>query len=428
MLKFILILSFVIFNINLIFSQNDYFDNNTIRYDNHIYLSSIKTIQAFRKGFELSYPFAELNSNDTLQFCFDDLTDEAKNYNYTFIHCNSNWQPSGLSENEYLDGFYENPVSDYKHSFNTFCNYYHYNITLPNENIKLKISGNYILLVYENDKDLPVITLRFYVVETKTQVEAVVKQATNIDLMKSHQEIDFTLKNSFNCINPFNDIIVYIKQNDRTDNQINNLKPSFVKDNELIYNYEDGNVFAGGNEFRSFDAKSYKYQSEHIQKIAYESPFYHVYLYYDEKQTFKLYKQLQDINGKYLIKNSLANESEIDADYFNVTFTLPYEAPLTEGNLYVLGAFSNWQFTKDNMLNYNYKTKCYEATILLKQGFYNYQYAFLRDSVNESDVSFIEGNHYQTENDYLIFVYWRDITSKYDRLTGLKVINSIYQK
>lgn len=429
MLK-IIILYFVIFAIShSLCAQDDYFTINTLRYDNYIYKENIKTPLTYREGFELSYPFVELNNTDTITFTFDEVSDNIENYNYTFIHCNSNWQPSNLSENEFIDGFSENPVTNYKQSFNTFCNYIHYKISLPNENIKLKLSGNYILFVYENgDKEKLVLTRRFYVVETKTEIIASVKPATQIDLMKSHQEIDFTLHNVFTCNDPFSDIKVVICQNGRFDNAISNLKPLFVKDNELIYNYENGNIFPGVSEFRCVDAKSIKYQTEHVQSIDYEKPYYHFYLYPDEKRTFKVYFQSQDINGRYFIKNSLGINSEIEADYLFVSFSLPYETPMVDGNIYVFGALSDWQCKKENMMKYNFKKKAYELTLFLKQGFYDYQYAYMKDGINEADLGFIEGNHYQTENDYLIFVYWHDITSKYDKLVGLKVINSIYQK
>ena len=412
------------------FAQDEeYFSNNTLRYDNFIYKESIKTPLIYRQGFELSYPVVELNTNDTIVLTFDDLADAIGNYSYTLIHCNSNWLPTSLSPNDFIDGFVENPVTEYQPSFNTFCNFFHYKICIPNENIRVKISGNYLLMVYENgDKESLVLTRRFFVVESKTEIIAQVRRATQIDLMKSHQEIDFVLRNAFTCNDPFQDIKVVISQNYRWDNVIKDLKPLFIKDNELTYNYEEGNLFPGGSEFRWFDGKSVTYQTERVQSISYQKPFYNFYMNPDEKRTFKIYFQSQDINGKFLVKNSKGIDSEVEADYVYVHFALPYEAPLVDGNIYVFGAISDWRCTTNNMLKYNYENKTYELSMFVKQGFYDYQYAFLKDGTNEADLSFIEGNHYETENDYLIFVYWHDITSRYDHLTGFKAVNSVYQK
>ena len=427
-LIYIVIALSLAFNIN-VFAQDDYFNISSIRYDNFIYKESIKTPLTYRQGFELSLPAIELNTNDAIEISFDELSDNIENYSYTLIHCNSNWQPSIISENDYMDGFFENPITDYQQSFNTFTNYIHYKIVIPNENVKIKLSGNYILLVYENgNKSELVLTRRFFVIESKTEIKASIKRATQIDLMKSHQEVDFTLKNTFNCNDPFQDIKVIISQNYRWDNIITDLKPLFVKDNELIYNYEDGNVFPGGSEFRWFDAKSVRYQTERVKAISYEKPNFHFTLIPDEKRTFKIYFQWQDLNGKFLVKNSEGINSSVEADYIYVHFSLPYEAPMIDGNMYVFGGFSDWQCIKNNMLKYNYEKKAYELSLLLKQGFYDYQYAYLKDGTREIDLGFIEGNHYETENDYFIFVYWHDISSRYDRLVGYKMINSIHQK
>ncbi len=404
-------------------------ESSSIRYDNYVYKESIKTPLTYRQGFELSYPVVELNTNDTILITFDELSENIGNYSYTLIHCNSNWQPSNLSPNDYMDGFFENPLTDYQQSFNTLCNYIHYRISIPNDNIKLKISGNYILLVYENgNKDELVLTRRFFVVESKTEIKASIKRATQIDLMKSHQEVDFTLRNAFSCNDPYQDIKVVLSQNYRWDNIITGLKPLFVKDNEFEYNYEEGNVFPGGSEFRWFDAKNVRYQTERVQSISYQKPNFYFNLIPDEKRTFKVYFQWQDINGKFLVKNSEGINSEIESDYVYVHFSLPYDAPIVDGNIYIFGALSDWHCNKNNMLVYNYEKKEYELNLLVKQGFYDYQYAYLKNGTSEADLGFIEGNHYETENDYLIFVYWHDISSRFDRLVGYKMINSINQK
>jgi len=422
--------SLVLFFISItysVFAQDDYYNSSSIRYDNYVYKESIKTPLIHRKGFDLSYPVVELNTNDTILLSFDELADNIGNYSYTIIQCNSYWQPSSLSPNDYIDGFVENPVTDYQNSFNTFCNYIHYQVAIPNENIKIKISGNYLLLVYENgNKDDLVLTRRFFVVESKTAITGTAKRATQIDLMKSHQEIDFVLKNAFTCNDPFQDIKVVISQNYRWDNVISDLKPLFIKDNELTYNYEEGNLFPGGSEFRWFDAKNVRYQTERVQEISYVKPYYHFSLIPDEKRTFKVYFQWQDLNGKFLVKNSQGINSDVEADYIYVHFSLPYDAPMIDGNMYVFGALNDWRCNKNNMLIYNYDKKMYELTMFLKQGYYDYQYAFLKDGTTQADLGFIEGNHYETENDYLIFVYWHDITSRYDHLTGFKVINTTH--
>ncbi|NSW45007.1 MAG: DUF5103 domain-containing protein [Bacteroidales bacterium] len=409
------------------YAQNDYFDSSSIRYNDFIYQSTIHTPQIHKLGNELSYPFVEMNSNDTLVAQFDDFQDNIQDYYFTIIHCDKNWTPSSLSFYEYAEGFDDCPIKNYAFSFNTLQSYIHYSLTIPNEQLKIKLSGNYLLLVHHNDRSKPVLTLRFFVYEPLTQITAQAHQATLTEYRKTHQEIDFSIKNAFSCNNPFAEISVVISQNFRFDNAIYDLKPQFVKDNELIYNYEQGNLFEGGSEFRWVDSKSIRFQAERIQAIEFERPLYHYYMYPDEKRTFKVYFQWQDINGRFLVKNSMGRDSRIEADYVYVHFFLPFEAPLAEGNLYVAGNFNRWQYNNTNQMTYNYDQKRYELTLLLKQGFYDYAYAYLTDKNNQADFGFIEGNHYETENDYYIFVYWKNNSSLYERLVGVKAINSSRQ-
>lgn len=409
------------------FAQTDYYDSTSIRYTNKIYKKSIHTPQIYKSGNELSYPFIELNSNDTLIASFDDFETDLHNYRYTIIHCDKNWNPSKLNFYEYAEGFEDNPIRNFAFSVNTFQSYIHYWITFPNEDLRITKSGNYLLVIYEEDRNTPILTLRFFVYEQLSQIDAIAHQASLAEYRKTHQEVDFTIKTFMNINNPFTEVSVVVSQNFRFDNAIYDLKPQFIKDNEFIYNYEQENIFPGGSEFRWVDAKSIKFQSERIQAIVYERPLYHYYMLPDEKRTFKVYFQWQDINGRFLIKNSRAQDSRIEADYVYVHFFLPYETPIVNGNIYIAGNFNFWEYNENNQLRYNYDRKGYELTLLLKQGFYDYAYALVKDSSNQADFGFIEGNHYETENDYYVFVYWHPLNSRYDRLIGVKGINSSRQ-
>ncbi len=408
-------------------NDDDYFYENYLRYENYIYKENIKTILFHKQGWELTYPIINLNSEDKLKLSFDDLDGDIKDYYYTIIHCDANWQPSDLLPADYIEGFIENQIQDYKYSFNTLYRYIHYNLIIPNENIQPKISGNYILKVYEDyDETNLVLTKRFVIVEHKVTISANVKRATLLDLRKSSHEIDFTLSYSaYSINNPYRDIKVVIAQNNRWDNVITNLKPLFVKYNELVYDYEEDNVFSGGSEYRYFDIKSVRYQSDRIWKIHYEKPYYHIYLFNDEKRTFKIYYFYQDLNGKCFIKVQEGEDSEVEADYVYVHFTLPYDSPIIDGNIYVFGGLSDWSFNTNNQMKYNFDKKAYELTLLLKQGYYNYEYVHLKDGSKVADNTFIEGSHYETENDYIIYVYHRDVNSRYDKLIGFEIVNSL---
>ncbi len=407
--------------------QEDYFDTNYLRYQNHTYRKNIKTIQLHKENWELSYPVIKLKSDEKLVLSFDDLDADVKNYSYTFEHCNAKWESSNLLPNEFIDGFPENEIRNYEYSFNTTYQYTHYSLTFPNEDIDLLLSGNYVIKVYlDYNKDSLVLTRRFSIVEHKTEIIPLIKQATLIDKRKYCHEIDFTIKHSgYNINDPFGELSVVITQNNRWDNAKYDLKPLFVKDNELVYDYDMENVFMAGSEFRNFDIKSIRYQSQYISQIEYVKPYYHIRLLNDEVRRFKIYFSEKDINGKYYIKYQEGEDSNVEADYVFVYFTLPYEAPMIDGNFYVFGALSDWNFNETNQMFYNFEKKAYQLKMLLKQGYYNYQYVYVKDGSTQADHTFIEGSHYETENDYIIYVYHRDISSRYDKLIGFEIANSV---
>jgi hypothetical protein len=277
-----------------------------------------------------------------------------------------------------------------------------------------------------DDVNQPTIIKRFMVMENLVNIKSKVKDATLLNEKRFRQEIDFSiLTHNFIIDNPSRNIIVKIFQNMRADNAIIDLKPRLVKGNELDYDYDEDNVFNGGNEFRNFDIKSLKYNSERINNITYENGSNQVYLHKDLSRPFKVYKSEEDINGKFAIKSDYTKDYETEADYTFVHFSLPFDIPTVEGNIYVYGSFTNWKLSENTRMKYNYKTRAYETSIYAKQGYYNYQYVLKRLNQSVLDETFIEGNHASTENDYFIFVYYRQPGELYDRLIGFQQINSI---
>jgi hypothetical protein len=241
------------------------------------------------------------------------------------------------------------------------------------------------------------------------------------------QQVDFTVNyTGLNVIDPYRDIYSLILQNGQWNNAKKNLKPDFVGNNELKYNsLSETNIFSGGNEFRYFDLKSIRYQSEYIRKIDFVKSNYHVFLYPSDNREFKPYFYWQDFNGKYYIAVQEGRNMETDADYIYVYFTLPSKYIIDGGKMYVSGALNDWAFNKTNIMTYDQNKAEYQCTMLLKQGWYNYEYIFVKDGERTGAPSLFEGNHYETENDYLIIVYYRNPRDRYDRIVGSFVTNSI---
>ncbi len=394
---------------------------------NGIYRENIRSVQFFREGWEFSQPVIDLGSDQRLHLKFDELSEGVSNFYYTITHCDSEWYPSRILQAEYMEGFIENPVNDYAASINTTVKYTNYLLTLPNDQVRFLVSGNYLLSVYdEANKDTPVLTRRFYVLEPLTAVRGEVRNSTFEGFKGRDQEVDFNIDYSrLRIQDPRTEVKVVLMQNGRADNCLTNLKPLFVRDNLLSYDLSRENVFPGGNEFRNFDAKNIRINGLHVANIEYVNPLYHVTLLADQVQRGGDYRSERDLNGRYLIKNDRANDPDLESDYLIVHFTLEMAEPLLGGNIFVFGGLSDWHCNPVNKMNWNFEKKRYEASIMLKQGFYDYQYVYIQSGDSHIDNTLLEGSHVETENDYHLFVYYRSFASRYDKLIGYRTINSV---
>ena len=419
--KIILILFIIVLQTNA-FSQYKI-------YKDSIYKNNIKTVLLHPENSPLSYPIINLSSNEILKLSFDDLNHDSKtqDYQYTIIHCDANWQESDLYFDDYIDGFYENYINDYQQSFNTQCDYVHYEILFPSDDITFLMSGNYIVKVYKDyEQDSIIFTHGFSVVEQKVEITAKAKPPTRGIFRETSHEIDFAIKTqNYEIKNPMQYLKVVVTQNNRRDNAICNLKPRFLNVNEISYDYDFENVMSAGNEFRYFDAKNVKFAADRTSKIEYHAPFNHFYLIDDEFNKQNSYSFHQDLNGKRFIKNDKGFESELEADYVYIHFTLKSEYENPEGGIYVSGAFTNWNCKPENKMTYNKAKKQYEAEILVKQGYYNYQYILLPNNSTKPNVTAVSGSYFNTENDYVIYVYYTDQNLQYDRLISIKIFNSL---
>jgi hypothetical protein len=394
-----------------------------------IYKESIKSVLLYRTGWELSYPVIELNSSEQVTLSFDDLTDNIKNYSYSLIHCDENWYPSVIQQDEYLEGFSSNQIYDYALSSNTYVSYVHYNLNLPNEDVRLKLSGNYVIKIIEDNNDEKVVmTKRFAISESAVSIEAEVIRPITPPYMDTGHEIIFkVLYGQLDIVDPFNEILVRICQNNRWDLVLNNIKPLIIRDGIIEYTNHAQNILPGGNEYRQFEIKNLKYQSEFVKNIQFINPYYHVELVPDKPRQKNVYFFNEDLNGRYFIDIQGSGKKNTDADYVFVHFTFLQDSPLTDGKVYVFGALTNWSIGNSSMMEYNPERKAYELALLLKQGFYNYEYVFVSDRTKVIDPFEFEGSHFEAENDYVIYVYFRPANSRYDRLVGYQIVNSLRQ-
>jgi hypothetical protein len=398
-----------------------------MRYEDWVYRETIKTVMLNLKGTDGSLPIIELNTTDQLHLQFDDLDPVQRQLYYKLEHCNADWKPSGVMPTRAIRGLQQDFIQDFAYSFNTRQQYLHYDLVFPNDNMKILISGNYILRVFEDgDLENLVLTRRFLVFNNTAKISAVIRRPSDPDKRDTHQEIDALVDvTNVNTVNIPATTKLIIRQNQRWDNALL-IKPFSINQKMINYNYDDGsNCFPGNNEFRWADIRSLRMNSMNVRKLVRDSTLVEAFLLNDGIRTFSSYQTLEDINGNYFIRNTEGSEPQLDADYAWVDFTLPFEAPLTNGNFYIFGGLSDWQFKDDFKLHYDYPNKAYKARILLKQGIFNYCYAFLPSNGKKGDLTYVENSYFNTENDYMLLFYNRTFTNDFDELNGLLRLNSI---
>ena len=388
---------------------------------------NIKTVQLFKKGWEFSYPFLELSNKKGLLLCFDDLDDKSKSYSYTILHCDAGWMPTHISSSEYMEGFQQNPVTSFEPSQSTNIPYFHYSIKIPNERFSLKISGNYVVIVYEdNNEDNPVLIKRFVVTEQTVQLFATIRRPTVETYQNTGQEVDFKIVHpGYELDNPEQTLKIVVVKNNNWRAAVSGFKPVSMNENEISYENDEKNIFLGGNEFRSFDCKDLKYQPANIQSINFINNDFQIVLKPDKPRNRTGYFYNEDLNGKYLVQNKQGTTPNTDAEYVHVHLSLSLYDPPDDGDIYVNGGFSDFTCYKENRMNYDADQKLYVADLLVKQGYYNYQYVWMPKNSNKADESYFEGSYFETENDYAIYVYYSPYGSLYDHLIAVKVINTL---
>lgn len=392
-----------------------------IQLDNKIYTEGIASVKLTAGDDQLADPVGVLGET-LFQISFDDLNVEVRHLKYTFIHCTHDWQLSQLNPIEYIEGFMEEDITKYEHSFNTIEPYMHYEAVFPSENISFTKSGNYILYVYDDTPDNPILTRRFMVVEpVPAKIVCDVHPAFDVNNKFTHQDIDFTVfTGAYRIRNPQMSVRATIQQNGRWDNAKMGLIYHSGVGSELNFNYLDGtNSFPGSSEFRTFDITTLRSNADRIVGVSFVNRHNHAYVLQDDARPFSAYESRGNMNGHCYYRNrDLVNE--YSEDYVFTHFTLKSNTPYNEGDVYVFGELTDWQLQEDAKLHYNKEFDFWETELLLKQGAYNYQYVYLPYGSSTIDATYVEGSHYETSNIYNIYVYYQEEGSSYDQLIGFQ--------
>ena len=416
-------------------------------YDDGVFRDYIKSVKLNVNGLFLTLPVASLGIKNALLLTFDELDGDGTRYYYTVIHCDRDWKPTQeLSQFDYLGGYREGEIREYELSSGTYHDYLQYKLTIPNDEVKWSISGNYLLVVYESGQENdPVITRRFMVTEDKVSYRTDIVRPANVSKLNTSQEIDFGMETkNLNSSNPRAELITYVMQNGRWDNILKNVEPRTITGTFLTFDYQDKIVFDAGKEFRNLDISSLIYRSENVLDINEFPEGFSTILFPDEPREDKVYTWRRDLNGMFvpynrdydkrpfpidslastvnLVKRYNYREQNLSTDYTEVLFTL--KLPEDFGReIYIVGGLTDWKMLPDNRMTFDQRVGAYVARLLLKQGYYNYAYA-VADEKGNPDFSMIEGDWYATENMYTILTYYRPRGGQYDHLVGVRTFDS----
>ncbi len=379
----------------------------------------IKTI-VFRGPTEDQFPVISLGESISLEF--DDLTASEQDYYYKIIHCDYDWTPSQLLKSQYLSGTDNQRIIDYENSYNTLQPYSNYKLSIPNQNVRLKVSGNYLIEIYNMYNELQ-FSRRFVVYRDLVSVRGEVKRSRDFNFLNEKQVVQFYINTAgFQVVNPKKEVKVAILQNHFWPTALYNIKPQFTLGTELVYKYDQETSFYGGNEFLNFDTKDLRSPTFAISKVEFKDLYNH-YLFTNEFRYDIPYTYFPDINGDFVVRTLQGDDVSREAEYTKVHFSLPYTTEIGLDEVYVVGRFNNFDLSEENRMSFNEETGKFELNYPIKQGFYNYKYVVVGEGA-ETDMNLVSGNFHFTENNYLILVYYRNFGDLYDSIIGIGSVNS----
>lgn len=381
---------------------------------------NIKSIVLKPIGPDTYAPIIKLG--EILELSFDDLNAQEIIYSYKIEHYDYNWRKSNLSSTEYMTGYETDRIREFENSFNTFQGYTHYQLKIPNQNNRIKISGNYVISILDNYQNV-VFSRRFIIYQPKVTVGVTAHRSTDIASINEKQSVQFVVNHQNLLLNnPKKEIKVVIYQNNDWNSAIYNIPPRYISGTQLLYNYVDQISYWAGNEYLYFDTKEIRNATNNVAKTRLENIF-NTYLYYDEARGKQRYTFYPDVNGNFVLRTIDTDDISLEGDYSYVHFALEYLNNDANDDIYIYGAFNDWAITESNKLKFNKKTNFFEGTLLLKQGFYNYTYITV-DTNFKINTRAIEGSYYQTENNYTVIVYYRKYGERFDQVIGVGTASS----
>lgn len=384
---------------------------------------NVKSLQVILNDDFEALPVLRLNSRDVLSIGFDELSHNYHRFVYHLEPCNPDWTPvEGLFESDWLSGLNDQPIEDYENSINTTVLYTHYEFRFPNEYTNVRMSGNYRLHIIDEDmpdEDALVVELR--VVEPICNVGLGIRTNTDIDLNDSHQQVEMTLRlNGLRVIRPDEEIQTMVMQNGREDNMKLNIVPTHITPQALKWEHNRRLIFDAGNEYHKFEVLDPHHISMGLASAMWDEDTrsWHAVPYPCTPSKSYLYDV--DANGAFLLRNSDNYEAERTSEYVYVHYNLQPLRIYDDAQVRLIGRWA-MEDPENYVMTYNEETQTYQACVLQKLGYYNYQIV-LCDFDGTPHTMPEEGSYFQTENRYEALIYYKGTGARAWRLVGYQEV------
>lgn len=394
---------------------------------NVIFGQIFSTVKTVPTGDVLGLPIIRLNSNDQLHVSFDEITsDIVRTLEYRFVLANADWTPSDLRPIQYISGINRFQIDDISFSLNTIADYTHYRFSFPDERTRFLVSGNFKAEIFDaNDPETVLLTIHFFVTEQAVTINANVIPPRRVELRRTHQQLEFDVTSrGFDISQPHRNLTVLVQQNRRTDN-VRRIQPQHISGRTLRFADSQELIFEGGNEFRNFDTQFLNFNGHGVGSITtLYNNHYFVQLLPDESRSRRAFMDNGDINGRYVVRADRRQNPEIEAEYKLVEFSLLSPFLGEHRTVHVFGELTNWAIGEHSQMEYDFENNRYVKRLFLKQGWYDYQYVVFDRRTQTIDVNHFEGSHQITRNNYTIYVYYRGMSDRHDRLIGVTTVRA----
>lgn len=381
----------------------------------------IKGLEVITNDDMEALPILRLGSGDRMKIGFDELSHNYHRYTYRLEPCNPDWTATeGLFESDWLVGFNDLPIEDYVNSLNTTTLYTHYEMEFPNSECRLKMSGNYRLHIVDED-GTEAVTVELRVVEPLMNVGLSVSSNTELGLNTRYQQVSMTVVyNGLQVTRPDEQIQTFVMQNGREDNMKANVRPNQTTPTSLRWEYNRALVFDGGNEYHKFEVLDPRHPTMGIASTRWDDDTrtWHAWPMTCEPRKNYLYDE--DANGAFLLRNSDNFEAERTSEYVYIHFRLQPARHYEYAQVVVSGRWATEE-PSQYVMTYDEANQSYDACILQKLGYYNYQ-ILLRDLDGTTHALPEEGSFFETENTYQALVYYKGTGERAWRLVGFQEV------